>query len=223
MTIIGPTRIIKCPHCFALVSHFTLLSGNTGGATVWTDGYVDYPMFPRSPYITKCHNCAGYYWRADAEEIGELPFRGEERKPVLGQDPDWANAPRIKELDEDEYWAALASGTASTTKEEKFLRILAWWRSNDPYRDHPDPAEITRSSDSILNLERLIELLSDSDEPRDMLFNAEVFRQLGRFDESIAVLELISATEVRATRDQITQLASENWSGLARLEDIGSE
>jgi len=221
MTTFGGIIIKKCPHCSALVSEFELSSVFIREKHAWTDGLIFLDGYPYYPSIAMCHNCAGYYWVADAEVVGEIPLPREEMKRVIDQHPDWEKVPLIRGVNEDGYWDALASGLASTREKEKKLRVLIWWKSNDPFRDNPEPAEIPRSSDAMLNLERLIELFCEN-EPGDMLYRAEALRQLGRFDESIAVLELISATEVRAARYQIMQLASENSSGLARLEDLGS-
>ena len=34
----GPYQIIACPQCKGLAKYMTLMSGNTIGARVWTDG-----------------------------------------------------------------------------------------------------------------------------------------------------------------------------------------
>ena len=39
----GPDQIVACPKCNGLAKYRTLLSGNTFGARVWTDGKQDAP------------------------------------------------------------------------------------------------------------------------------------------------------------------------------------
>jgi hypothetical protein len=194
---------------------FTLISGNTFGATVWTDGKMIAPMLPKPPEVTRCHECDGFYWSAEAEKIGEVS------SPMLGPslddvEPEWAEAPYIQELEEEEFWLALSSGLASTQQQEMRLRILAWWRSNDPWREEIPPGELIRSDEAKLNMEMLIELLDEAD-PSEMLMKAEILRQLARFDESIGVLRSIDAPELEAPRDQIMGFAVGMSSALVKL------
>ena len=194
---------------------FTLISGNTFGATVWTDGKMIAPMLPKPPEVTQCHACDGFYWSAEAEKIGEVS------SPMLGPslddvDPEWSKAPFIEELEEEEFWLALSSGIAPAKQQEMRLRIVAWWRSNDPWREEPQPVEHIRSDEAKLNMEKLIELLDEAD-PSEMLMKAEIQRQLGSFDESIGILRTINAPELEAPRDQIMGLAVGMSSALAKL------
>ena len=41
LMITGPDRIISCPNCGILVKVFSLQSGNTFGASFWTDAVID--------------------------------------------------------------------------------------------------------------------------------------------------------------------------------------
>ena len=96
----GPDIIIACPTCHALARVFSLTSGNTIGASLWTDGKMIAPMLPCPPAITRCKTCDKIYWVASAEEIGEYsPWESEDSNV----DPAWENAPSIEELSEDEY------------------------------------------------------------------------------------------------------------------------
>ena len=62
--------IIACPFCEAQARVFQLLSGNTMGAITWTDGWMDAPMLPRAPRITRCAACRKIYWVAMAAPLG---------------------------------------------------------------------------------------------------------------------------------------------------------
>ena len=69
---LGPNQIVACPHCGALAHYRTLVSGNTIGAVVWTDGRQCAVMMKTPPAVVKCHACATCYWLADAREIGTV-------------------------------------------------------------------------------------------------------------------------------------------------------
>jgi len=53
-TTFGPDIIIQCPNSDKVIKKATLMSGNTMGGRIWSDGYSVYPMLPRSPEITRC-------------------------------------------------------------------------------------------------------------------------------------------------------------------------
>lgn len=213
----GPDLIIQCPHCSSIAKVFTLTSGNTFGATIWTDGKMNAPMLPEPPEITKCHTCDSYYWVPDAEQIGKVPS-ALASSSNMEVDPAWLEAPHVKELEEADYWFALASGVASSRNQERRLRILAWWKTNDPYRHEPQPTDALISEEARLNIQKLVELFDD-DEPREMLMKGEALRQLGIFDESITVLKSISDHDLQGARNQISSLSLANSGVLEKLED----
>jgi len=67
----GPTRIRECPHCGVMIGEATLLSGNTLGGVLWTDGKMEAPMLPDMPPAVICPSChCGFLWR-DAKDHGE--------------------------------------------------------------------------------------------------------------------------------------------------------
>jgi hypothetical protein len=181
----GPTHILLCPHCEARHLLPTLNSGNTFGATFWTDGHRDAPMLPQQPPLTRCHGCDHFFWVRDARKEGELsPWaRAEERKAAEG-------AQKVRWLRESEYPEALAAGLANTPERERTARTLAWWAANDARRNHTSPAPRAQEDAARFhdNLERLLALLDTKDGPSDRLMRAEVLRELGRFEEALALL-----------------------------------
>jgi hypothetical protein len=50
----GPNVIRQCNHCQKPFTEPTLMSGNTFGATFWTDGKQEAPMLPDMPWLVKC-------------------------------------------------------------------------------------------------------------------------------------------------------------------------
>lgn len=181
----------------------TLLSGNTLGARWWTDGRMIAPMLPSLPAITRCHGCGRYFWISEAKGIGYIHY-GLEEPP-----PEWKAARRARELSEQEYLEAIQSGLARTRKQELYLRIWAWWASNDPLRftgldETQTPPR--RSPEALMNLERLLELL-DETHPAERLQKAEVLRELERFDEALRLLEFDFPDQYEKVTSLIRELA----------------
>jgi hypothetical protein len=217
----GPDQVIACPHCRALERYGTLMSGNTFGAVLWTDGKEIAPMLPRPPAVARCHDCGRPYWLAKAREVGQVSVWGE---PDEERNPQWAEAPGVTEPSAAEYHAAIAAGFATTFDEEKELRILAWWRGNDAARgdpcdaeaiSDPVPAAVTRE-----NLERLARMLGGPSEG-DQIMRAEVLRELGQSDAALHVLAAITAPEVQWTVGQLRALCEARDPTLRRLETDG--
>ena len=201
----GPDQIIACPKCKGLARYMTLASGNTLDARVWTDGKMIAPMLPLPPTVVKCHHCAELYWRTEAEHIGTV-----DRCRAAGEqvNPAWADAPKAEEPTEAEYYQALSKGLAKNAKQERVLRILAWRRRNDVFRDKPlkeaqgisdDPEEWRK------NLEALARLLTEED-VNDCLMKAEVLRELGEFESAKEALNRATSTDSVAVIRQLRSL-----------------
>jgi hypothetical protein len=201
----GPDQIVACPHCKGLAKYMTLLSGNSLGARIWTDGKQVAPMSPRPPAVVKCRHCAEYYWLAEAEEIGTVAGWGRKGQPV---NPAWAAAQEVEEPTEEEYYQALAKGLATGTRQETNLRVLAWWRRNDAFRDAPQgqAGDIGNTPGPWrTNLEALAPLLDEGDE-NDRLMKAEVLRELGEFESATQALSRVGSGEVAAVVRQLRLL-----------------
>ncbi len=183
----GPTQVIRCPLCSALAQYPTIASGNTFRAVYYTDGKRVAPMLPDTPSVVRCAACRGVFWCAAAAEVGEFY---EHRKDTAAVDADWRKAGKLHEPDEGEYLAALDRLIASSPGEERSIRLFAWWRGNDHHRgSSPAPAPDNPKVVSLrhANMHQLIALL-DTAEPSDQLMRAEALRQLGEFDQAVAIL-----------------------------------
>jgi hypothetical protein len=202
----GPDHVVACPHCKALAKHLTLMSGNTFGAQRWTDGKMVAPMLPRPPAVVKCHACGECYWLEDAESVGTVD--SEHCRTGRPDNPAWAAAPEVKELNEREYYKALRRGLAADRQQERELRILAWWRSNDAYRSRQRRSAsgaVLRSTAWEENLKALRDLLDESDEG-DRLMKAEVLRELGEFEPARQLLKGVTSDEFSAVARQFDAL-----------------
>jgi hypothetical protein len=201
----GPDQIIACPDCMGLARYMTLVSGNTFGARVWTDGKQVAPMLPRPPAVVKCSHCAECYWLTDAEEIGTVDRWQGEGQQV---DPAWADAQKVKEPTEDEYYQTIEKALVNNAEQERDLRVLAWWRRTDPFRDYPPPPPQGVSSAPRPwreNLEALSRLLTGEDD-HGRLMKAEVLRELGEFTASKETLSLVSSPKFAAVTGQMRSL-----------------
>ena len=180
----GPDRVIACPQCGEPALVQTLYSGNTFGAREWTDGKMVAPMLPEPPLITRCKKCRSFYWLADAKEIGEHTPDNTDK---------WKDTAYAAQLSEAECLEAINVGAANSKEREAVLRVLAWRAGNDEFRsgwqgaDKQDPVGYKRSPEAEKNLEVLLGMLDKSD-PSQRLMQAEILRELERFDESLQVL-----------------------------------
>jgi hypothetical protein len=204
----GADQIIACPKCAGLAKYMTLVSGNTFGARIWTDGKQIAPMLPRPPVVVKCRNCAGFYWLAEADEIGTFYPQGEGGEEV---NPDWTAAQMIEEPTEDDYYQAIEEGFAINSEQERSLRVLAWWRRNDAFRDIAQK-QVLEGANAIgvcrENLEVLRHLLTAEDD-NDRFMKVEVLRELGEFESALQVLSLVNSPELDAVVHQFRSLCDD--------------
>ena len=208
--ILGITEIHKCPKCKALFLKGTLRSGNTIGATYFTDGKMNAVMLKEFPKITKCDTCNKIFWLN--KPIGEWLSKSEQRyysfkfrKPK--------NFTQACFLSIYEYQEAIDLEIYKNKEEEIFLRIKLWHSFNDRIRylsKTKDPAifynELYKNeNDQVLfetNCHKLIEILNKNDE-NDLLLLAELYRNIGNFDECISILQTVSNPKYQKAADFI--------------------
>jgi hypothetical protein len=218
----GPLVVIACPKCHAPAQLPTLESGNTFGAEVWTDGYMDAPMLPTTPAATRCHACKTLFWVEDAPRLGEIDLGSGRSRDAQGNEvgaataDGWRDAPEVRPLTKAQYHQALAQDELVTSEErERILRMLAWHASNAPRRrGRPPTAPDDRDR---RNMERLLEL------SRAALFEAaltaaELARELGRFEDVAGYLALPFPEHMDEVRGRIAELAEARDPEVARLQ-----
>lgn len=213
----GPDHVLECPHCKTPVVIFTLASGNTSDARIWTDGKIIAPMLPSLPAVTRCKKCALFFWIHEARKIGEIPLWGAYRENIPAS---WKDAGRVGELSELEYLDALASGAAKNRDQELYLRMEAWRAGNDPQRFCEKEEPFIRSDVSNKNLLQLGTML-DEKKVNERIIKAEVMRQMGRFEESIRLLEFDFSEEYRLASSLIRECAIKRNPGLKEIKSSG--
>jgi hypothetical protein len=148
-------------------------------------------MLPEFPSLVLCKKCEQFYWVKDARKVEEINDYGD-------IDKKWGKINYIEFPTFNEYFKAL-----ETISEERFLRMNMWWSFNDYYRNGNEN-EITPVMQN-LNTENLIllsTLLNESDE-NDLLMKAEVFRNLGRFEESRQLLDKVESPDLIEVKEKL--------------------
>jgi hypothetical protein len=212
----GPIFVICCPLCSGLAKYPTVASGNTFGAVYYTDGKRVAPMLPATPSVVRCAACRGVFWRSAAAEVGQFD---EQREDAAAVDADWRKAGYLHEPDEAEHLAALDRLIASSPGEERGIRLLTWWRGNDRYRTPsptPAPDNPKVASRRHANMRQLIALL-DTAEPSDQLMRAEALRQLGEFDQAVAILSKPFPPEYDTALSRLLGLCAQRDTVLQKL------
>jgi hypothetical protein len=167
-------------------------------------------MLPRPPAVIKCSYCSSVHWLSEARRVGEVEFWGKE-SPAAPLE--WRRAEPVQEPEELGYYEAIRAGLARTRAQERNIRILAWWRSNDAHRAigsvavAAEPQSVPGRDE---NLNALLLLLDDSNE-NDLLMKAEVYRELRAWPQAEALLNRVWTTDLSTVAAQIRELcASQN-------------
>lgn len=183
--LFGPNTVYKCPNCENLITNGSLMSGNTNGAKIYSDGRMFATMLPEYPEIAKCRNCDAIFWLSKKEEIGTYNCGDADNQ-------EWENADEADFLNLDDYFRALKSGLATDKEEEIYIRENIWWAYNDRIRYGKKTFTKNEELDWEENIKKLLDLL-DLSEEWDQLKIAELYRNLGNFKESISILKSINS------------------------------
>lgn len=228
MTRFSPPIIHQCPACAGYFKRYALISLFFDTVTEWSDGKSGQWWANASGSVARCPACAGIVWLADASEVMRAPYKPLPIGPLarvwhrvtgdrggrLQDEREWDSLPAgIRNAEQiaglkcaDDFIEALAALPPGVADREKHLRQRLWWASNDHLRmvdsdasATPQPAvaeEIARA-----NAERLVELLEH--DSKGQVARGELLRQLGRFDEAVAVLAAVvpdGLSEVKAIK-----------------------
>lgn len=207
----GPPILVKCPHCGEDKELMSLASGNTFGSIVWSDSYQYAPMLPRLSPVQKCLHCDSYFMLPDEKprykEGGESLFDYSFETGRLS----------FKEIKE----ALLQlENTGLNKNEEIALRFESVYRFNDAFREFESKSwenveskgKSTRDENDWQfhtdNLLRIVALL-DQENPDHLPLIAEFYREAGKFDESINVIETFTPDSdfIKGVIDQIKEKA----------------
>ncbi len=207
-----PPLLRECPHCHRAVLFPNFSRGSLRGASVWTDGRMVGPWIPDDLRLAGCPCCGEPFWVNEGIELGVATDATAQAK--------YPEAPMPKELDAPAILDALEKGLARSPRQERYLRIHAWWRDGDGRREGvarelsgeaPDERQLS-------NMRRLHGML-DEEVPDDRLMKAELSRQLGRFDEALHLLRHdFDGEDHAAAAARIRELAEAKDVNVARVE-----
>ena len=203
----GPTIIRKCSICSNPIEQPTLASGNTFGATLWTDGKREAPMLPDEPWLVMCPHCHAPLWIDELEELGEVDPFGE-------TDSEFQNVIEYETPSLNDYFAVLERGLASLEKEH-YIRLRTWWAGNDKRR--VNVGETLTKPQEKSNLIALAQLLDESSD-NDLVMKAEIMRELGHFEEAKALLIKALGGRMSQVATFIKNLADNKDSSVKKIE-----
>lgn len=183
----GPDLVKACTACGAAAKQATLLSGNTLGASYWTDGYMRARMLPSLPLVGACPNCGLLLWLDDLPTIARIatwrPLGYEPSQHELRMEKEYGEAKGFRYPALDDYFRYLESSLADP-KRSREVRIRAWWEGNHRRRGTEGPVMSARERENLTVLAGLLDGTTD----RGRLLKAEALRELGRFIDALRTL-----------------------------------
>lgn len=194
----GPNYVYKCPKCNNLLTKGSLMSGNTFGAEIFSDGKRIAPMLPEFPNLTKCKKCDTILWLSKLKEIGIYKWGDKDNS-------NWENANNAEFLSIEDYNRALDSGLAETKQEKIFIRQRIWWAYNDRKRNGNN--QFIDENDEVKwkeNCEKLISLLDYSNLNQRIMI-AEIKRNLGDFKDCMEIIKGIDNDELNWLKNKVTK------------------
>lgn len=207
----GPTIIRKCSACGKHISQDTNISGNTCGARFWTDGKWDAPMLLDQPPLVKCQHCGTLVWIDEQTEVGELDawhfFDTDDRDRFRDARP--GSTPTLQD------YADLLDAGISDKNKEHYVRLRAWWAGNDPRRESGESTHL--DSFEKQNLGAFLALLDETDD-HERVMKAEVFRELGEFNEAEKLLATDFDDELTQAVSMIRDLNQKRIATVAEME-----
>jgi len=196
----GPIQIIRCPYCEKLQKRRSLISGNTIGATFYSDGKSDAPMCPEFPVFVKCPSCDISF--KITRVYREYPFNIKIFALGHAEHDTWLeDLPSVRFMSVGEYINAINNGLFYKSEEdnegwksdELNLRMLLWRAYNDRVRDGVEGSESGYESANdhaiyVDNSRKLLQSIADTSDDESCLMRAELYRNIGEFDKCITEL-----------------------------------
>ena len=175
----GSDYLIACPHCSQKAKKRSLLSANTFGAKIWSDGFMLAMMYPDLPDVVRCKNCRGFYHSCEATVLKEIS--------LYDDSGEYDEIEYIAHLVWEDYPEALDSKVVNNPDIEFCVRRRYWWAMNHFYRRKPKADEIPDWNTETYNknAERLLGLCQGDNH----LLQAELLRNLGEFDVCLNTLK----------------------------------
>ena len=190
----GPTSLYQCPNCDNQLSQESIMSGNTLGARVFSDGKMIARMLPDFPNLTKCEKCNHIFWLSKLEKTTSYRWgtiRNDGSKRV----------DRAKFLDLDDYYRAFDVGVVENKREACIVRKRIWWAYNDRIRSGVSIFQDEHDEKRWKENCQILQSLLDSSDVNQKMMIAEIHRNLGHFEACITILQSISNEKLQWAKD----------------------
>ncbi len=233
MTTFRPS-ILQCPNCKANMFTFELTSFTVHSSIVYSDGKVDNSSSLSDKQILICNDCRKPMWRDDAilndsdinyetlpeaKDVFDLPF---------AFDTNRSNKLAFY------YTDLLNDDFADTSEKEIYLRIKIWHLLNNSSRNTKQRGSIKEIIDKNIsselknsdekstkflfdkNLEHLTKIYKPDCDEQQLLY-AEMFRELGDFNEAKLQLNKINNLYNNSAYKQIAKMIKTKKSNVIKI------
>lgn len=219
-------QLYKCPHCGKTKPMLSLMSGNTFGGELWSDGRAIYPMLPKLSTIQKCSCCGRYSLLDKWKDTGRTSNKS------------FGETGELTYSEAKEAYIELSAST-SDSSEISAISVSFIQAYNDQFRRSRPRKAIQENKliDSISGTfcspededirlvikatKQAIETLDNSEDNR--LLKAELLRELGRWDEALRTLRTVTNNVVKWIIDILTYHVALEDSRLLPLVIDGTE
>ena len=165
-------KLLTCPHCGNKKKVINLMSGNTCGASLWSDAKHVTPMLPKISYVQQCPSCKHYF----------LFDKNSQREEI--NDDYKSFCLETGNLSYQQLKEAYVELSNDKIIDEFSFRIMLIWGYNDVYYKQTNiPKE--EYEYFVDNVRALLPLMNDN----DIILTSELHREIGEFDEAIKIIE----------------------------------
>lgn len=245
MTRFAPPALYQCPACAGCFKRSGFRSLYFDDEIPdWSDGRNGNWWARNSGNVGRCPSCSGIVWIDDAVKRMAAPQEPRQIGPIarlwhlltgdrsgrLREEREWKALPTgIQQAEHfnglehaHDFIEALAALSPDAQGREVHLRRQLWWASNDHLRGQRDVSLVAlpgvAEDVAHANMQRLLVLIEH--DPDEQVVRGDLLRQLGRFDEAVAVLRAVKSdgySEVKAVK--IERLAR---AGVAELQALNA-
>lgn len=179
----GIAKIVSFPYCGGKKKLMTLISGNTFGASMWSDCKMIAPMLPEVSPVQKCPNCGKYYLEH------KQPFEN-------GDDYSFAKGEMTYQEWKEAYNQFLEEQEIDKTE---FFMVRLWLIQayNDCYYRKNQEAVNTQEEDFIAGIIKEFVEFHDGDDGLKPLIKAEFYREAGDMQRCAELLSEINSEELQ--------------------------
>ena len=181
-------EITTCPHCATKHLYYQAMSGNTIGATFYSDGFVQGSMYPDFKVFGKCTSC-------------HKVFKLEE--PNYDENSDHDDLPDLQQPELYDYVKFLNSSEDVSAADEEYIRTKIWWLFNDRVR--MNKPLFHENSDKAIWKQNILILISmiHTNDPDSIMKKAELVRHLGQFRHCRSLLKSVKQEEYQKVKRQM--------------------